>query len=349
MTETDPIDDTLKLIEKYKDKDTNITSIIHNIGFLIECGCGEPYLDVIRISMNGKIDSCIYLMRSMKYKTNAIHNACLKSFAIQPVFSEYHYTRMNYLIDKYNVVKHIIDSVKMYATDSELVSNGYKALQHIIFNNYDKNQGNKLKKKIVSYNGIKVIITSMNNFKTDQAIQENGVKLLSLISRKMTYCNKIGGRINKDIQVDSDEKFICTWVTIIHRNKLADLGGIDRINDAMDLYKANNDIQKYGKEFLDNMKDYIKPKVPLEASKVTKDKEVSKEPKDPNGSNGPNGPPNKKQKTSPQAIPENSLLIHFVDGKYISTEGVEFVPSMKALCNTQEEVAKVVVKKEDDI
>ena len=104
----------------------------------------------------------------------------------------------------------------------------------------------------------------------------------------------------------------------------------------MDLYKANNDVQKYGKEFLNNMKDLIKPPATTPTTTNSNDKQEPQE------------PPRKKQKTTHQNIPENSLLIHYVDGKYISTEGVEFVPSMKALCNTQEEVAKVVVKKEDE-
>ena len=129
-----------------------------------------------------------------------------------------------------------------------------------------------------------------------------------------------------------------------NKEKISNLVGIEVVLDNMERYIDNIDIQLYGKALLKNMKDHAeKNKRSLEPSSTT-----DKDNQEPNGSNGPNGPPQKKLKTSPQNIPENSLVIHYKDGKYVSTEGIEFIPSMKALCNTQEEVAKVVVKKEED-
>lgn len=53
--------------------------------------------------------------------------------------------------------------------------------------------------------------------------------------------------------------------------------------------------------------------------------------------------PKKKQKTNDN----NKIAIYAIDGKYITEEGIEFIPSMKALYNTQMELDKVGVKKED--
>ena len=205
--------------------------------------------------------------------------------------------------------------------------------------------------QIVNFGGLELIIENMKKFHQCKLLEEHSISILEYCISDYGYIYNNQVAINKIVDIEGieliikklntntckllHEQYISILAICICKHELVET----KIVDHRLIEECIQVIMKKSERFNVNTYEHINfTKIYDKLIQIQSEcKERDKPPDD------MIVPSQKKLKTA-----DNSIKIHLIDGKYMTDDGVEFIPSMKALNNTQTTLT-VKIEKEEEV